>query len=437
MNINAQQITKVAVIGLGLTGQSCVRFLLKQGITPVLFDTRVTLDTQSFSELAVHLGDLAAADFSSYQMLLVSPGIAISHPKIVEAQQRGCLIWGDIELFAHFVKAPVIAITGSNGKTTVTTLLGEMAKKANVNAAIGGNIGIPVLDIVSDPSIELFILELSSFQLETTYQLNLQGATILNLSDDHLDRYDGFDGYVAAKQRIFLHCATAIINRQDNLTMPAASLVTNHLSFGLDAPTCETQYGIKDDALFVGQQLLISTRDIAMLGQHNYLNAMAAIALGTVAGIALEPMLETLKTFSGLEHRCQQISTKAGVRWLNDSKATNVGATLAALEGLAGHQGKLLLIVGGDAKGADVSALQQPFIDHVDTLITIGRDRQLFNDIYPNAISCSDLTSAVLAAKQASEPGDIVLLSPACASLDMFKNYIERGQCFIAAVEGL
>ena len=441
MNLNAQQITKVAVIGLGMTGQSCVRFLLKQGLTPVLFDTRAKLDLapieQQFGQLEVHLGCLSDAYLSSFELLLVSPGVAISNPAIKQAADRGCLIWGDIELFSYFVQVPVIAITGSNGKTTVTTLLGAMAEQAGVNAAIAGNIGVPVLDLVSDHSIELFILELSSFQLETTHQLNLCCATILNLSDDHLDRYDDFSGYVAAKQRIYHHSETVVTNRQDRLTIPVSTPASKHYSFGNDAPRDDWQYGITDQGLYRGERLLIATEDIAMIGKHNQLNALAAITLGTIAGLPMAAMVATLKTFSGLEHRCQQISNKGGVRWLNDSKATNVGATLAALDGLSDHEGQLIVIVGGDAKGADVSALQQPFANHVDQLIVIGRDKQLFSAIYPGAISCDDLTSAVITANKYCHCGDIVLLSPACASLDMFNNYIERGQCFITAVEGL
>lgn len=441
MIINAQQITKVAVVGLGLTGQSCVRFLLKQGITPTLFDTRTALDksaiTQQFGPLVINLGSLDAANFDDFELLLVSPGIAVSHPSIAAARQTGCLIWGDIELFAHFVKAPVVAITGSNGKTTVTTLLGKMAENSGITAATGGNIGIPVLDLLPDSSIELYILELSSFQLETTYQLPLIAATILNVTDDHLDRYQGFNEYAQAKQRIFHHSDWAVVNRQDLLTYPQQPADNQVISFGSDAPSDLAQFGIKDSGLYCGDKLLILAEDIAMIGKHNHLNALAAIALGDKAGLSLSSMIDTLKSFGGLEHRCQQISAKDNIRWLNDSKATNVGATLAALDGLADHSGKLIVIAGGDAKGADLTPLKKPFSDHVDRLIVIGRDKQLFCDIYRQAICCDDLTSAVLQARQLANAGDIVLLSPACASLDMFENYIDRGQCFISAVEGL
>jgi len=439
MILNAQQITKVAVIGLGLTGQSCVRFLLHQGVTPDLFDTRVGLNlapiTEQFGPLEVTLGALEQTDFTHYQLLLVSPGIAISEPAIARAAKAGCLIWGDIELFAHFVKAPVIAITGSNGKTTVTTLLGEMAENAGLNVAVGGNIGVPVLDLVADASIELFILELSSFQLETTEQLALVAATILNVSDDHLDRYEGFEQYAQAKQRIYGKSMKAIVNRQDPLTRPSSQMA--QISFGLDAPITSVDYGLKNGGLYCGDKLLISTTDIAMIGSHNYLNAQAALALGSLAGLPLSAMLDTLTRFGGLEHRCQQISDKGQVRWLNDSKATNVGATLAALEGLSDHQGQLIVIAGGDAKGADLSPLTAPFAQYVDQLFVIGLDKQPLCDIYPQAICCDDLASAVAGAAKLSQAGDIVLLSPACSSLDMFSNYIERGLSFVAAVEAL
>ena len=438
MIINAQHYSKIAVLGLGLTGQSCVRFLLQQGITPTLFDTRTAFNvstiTEQFGSVALNLGTFDGVDFSQFEILLVSPGIAISHPAIKAAAKSGCLIWGDIELFGHFVQVPVIAITGSNGKTTVTTLLGEMANQAGIDAAIGGNIGIPVLDLVLDQSIELFILELSSFQLETTHQLKLIAATVLNVTDDHLDRYDDFSGYVAAKHRIFELADTIVVNRDDRLSAP--SQTKKIISFGANAPVGEN-FGLVSGSLYQGAEALLNVEKLAMVGQHNQMNALAALALGQLAGLPINAMLTTLKQFSGLAHRCQQISEHRGITWLNDSKATNVGATLAALEGLSNQQGKLIVIVGGDAKGANINGLKQPFSQYVDQLIVIGRDKELFVAIYPQAIRCDDLTQAVIQANQLAQTGDTVLLSPACASLDMFKNYIERGQCFISAVEKL
>jgi len=443
MIINGQEIERIAVIGLGLTGRSCASFLLKQGLKPVLIDTRQHLDAKSISDeflqSSVLLGPLESIDFSLYQMLVVSPGIAISHPALVRANQQGCQIVGDIELFAHFVTAPVIAITGSNGKTTVTSLLEQMAQADGIKAIAAGNIGVPVLDVVLDSSIELFILELSSFQLETTHTLKLVAATVLNISDDHMDRYDGLNDYAKSKQRIYNHCAMAVFNRQDDLTITDINMTpkAGKISFGVDKPADENQLGLADGYLMQGENQLLNVSDMAMVGQHNQLNALAAIALGQQAGLSLKAMIDTLKTFGGLEHRCQKIASDDGVLWLNDSKATNVGATLAALEGLKSHQGKLIVIAGGDAKGGDLTPLKRPFETTVNHLIVMGKDASLFTAIASNAITCNSIEEAVIQASTFANSGDIVLLSPACASIDMFDNYMQRGQHFIDAIGSL
>lgn len=435
MIINGQEIEQIAVIGLGLTGRSCASFLLKQGVKPTLIDTRTHLDASAisheFSPCCVLLGALETIDFTGYQVLVVSPGIAISHPALIKAQQQGCQLVGDIELFAHFVSVPVIAITGSNGKTTVTSLLEKMAKANGVNAVAAGNIGVPVLDVVLDRNIELFILELSSFQLETTHNLVLASATVLNISDDHMDRYDGLTDYAAAKQRIYQHCDIPVFNRQDHLTVTHSP---NELSFGVDKPMSNKEFGLDNGYLMQGDSQLLKVSEMAMVGQHNQLNALAALALGQQVGLSLDAMLTTLKTFGGLEHRCQKIPSHDGVLWLNDSKATNVGATLAALEGLSTHQGQLIVIAGGDAKGGDLAPLKLPFEKIVTHLIVMGQDAALFTAIAPNAMVCDSMNNAVLLASDYAKKGDIVLLSPACASLDMFENYMQRGQHFIDAI---
>jgi len=437
MNVNGQEITNVAVIGLGLTGRSCVRFLQQQDVTITLYDTRAQLDLAPVHalapELPVTLGALCGEQLSDHQLLLVSPGIAIDQLAISQAQKTGTLVWGDVELFAHFVKVPVLGITGSNGKTTVTTLLTEMALQENVKALAIGNIGLPVLDGLMEPGIELFVLELSSFQLETTHQLKLCAATVLNVSDDHMDRYHGLEDYAAAKRRIYAHSTLNVINRQDTLSQTNRE---NTVSFGTDKPNSDSEYGLCDGGLYRGIERLIDVAELAMIGQHNQLNALAALALGQQAGLAIEPMLSTLRQFSGLEHRCSQVLTNDGICWLNDSKATNVGATLAALDGLSGR-GQLIVIAGGDAKGGDLSPLVEPFSSKVCQLIVIGQDKQLFCDIYPQAQCCDTLEDAVKLAASYANAGDTVLLSPACASIDMFTNYIARGQAFIKAVEGL
>lgn len=435
MIINGQDIKNVAVIGLGLTGRSCASFLLKQNIVPTLIDTRTHLNadniSQEFENINVVLGDLNNIDFSSFEMLVVSPGIAISHPALIKAKENGCSIVGDIELFAHFVKVPVIAITGSNGKTTVTSLLTEMALASGVKTIAAGNIGLPVLDVVLDETIELFILELSSFQLETTHNLSLVAATVLNISDDHMDRYNGLNDYALAKQRIYKHCQKTLANRQDELTLP---VLTPQLSFGLDKPKSENQFGLADGYLMQGNIPLLPVNEMAMVGQHNQLNALAAIALGLQVELPLTAMLSTLKTFNGLEHRCQKIPSNDGILWLNDSKATNVGATLAALEGLMTHQGNLIVIAGGDAKGGDLTPLKIPFEKSVSELIVMGQDAPMFSSLIPDAHVCTSMNDAVVLASSFARQGDIVLLSPACASIDMFDNYMQRGQQFIDAI---
>jgi len=438
MFINGQEIQQVAVIGLGLTGRSCATFLIKQNIIPTLIDTRKHLDgkviSKDFNNAPVILDALDNIDFSSFQCLVVSPGLAISHPALVKAKEQGCSIVGDIELFAHFVKVPVIAITGSNGKTTVTSLLAAMAKESGVNAVAAGNIGLPVLDVVLDDTIELFILELSSFQLETTHNLTLKAATVLNISDDHMDRYDGLNDYALAKQRIYQHCQMVVVNRQDNLTLDSLNPAKTSQSFGSDKPTNPKDFGLDNGYLMQGDQQLMLASEMAMVGQHNQLNALSAIALGFQVGLSLEAMLNTLKTFGGLEHRCQKIPTQDGILWLNDSKATNVGATLAALDGLAAHKGNLIVIAGGDAKGGDLTPLQLPFKKNVSELIVMGQDAALFQDIIPNVHITDTMNNAVRLAANYAKRGDIVLLSPACASIDMFDNYMQRGQHFIDAI---
>jgi len=437
MLLNGLQITNVAVIGLGLTGRSCVRFLLSQDVAITLYDTRADFDKSLLQSLApqlsIALGPLQSASLCQHQLLLVSPGVAIEQPAIAAAKRSGVLIWGDVELFSHFVDVPVIGITGSNGKTTVTTLVTQMANEAGTKAVAIGNIGLPVLDGLMDKSIELFVLELSSFQLETTHQLKLISATVLNISDDHMDRYNGLAHYADAKRRIYAHSDCDIINRQDPLTASDSDLV---ISFGTDKPNTDTQYGLFEGGLYCGQQHLIKASDMAMIGQHNQLNALVAIALGRQAGLPLAAMLQTLGHFSGLEHRCSRVMTNDGICWLNDSKATNVGATLAALAGLSGA-GQLIVIAGGDAKGGDLTPLATPFSEKVAQLIVIGQDKQLFCDIYPAAQCQDSLEQAVTLAGSYAKPGDTVLLSPSCASIDMFSNYIARGQAFIDAVEGL
>jgi UDP-N-acetylmuramoylalanine--D-glutamate ligase len=361
----------------------------------------------------------------------VSPGLSLKTPEIAAAIAAGKEVIGDIELFAQVVKKPVIGITGSNGKSTVTALLGAMAKQAGIKAITAGNIGLPILD-VAEQEVDLFILELSSFQLETTHSLQLAAAAILNISEDHMDRYDSFADYVKAKQRIYKQAKLAVFNRGDSNTFCEKGGV----SFGYDAAT--TGYGIVYEGgaryLSKGKQWLIAESELSLKGYHNVLNALAALALGEQAGLPLDAMLQALRTFQGLEHRCQLVRSSEGVAWYNDSKATNVGAAIAAIKSLA--QGKnVILIAGGDGKGADFSPLKAVVDELVKELILFGKDKALIKAVCQKSVEVDDLSAAIVRAKATAQAGDVVLLAPACASLDMFDNFQHRGDVFTQLVK--
>jgi UDP-N-acetylmuramoylalanine--D-glutamate ligase len=350
---------------------------------------------------------------------------------------------GDIDLFARYAKAPIVAITGSNAKSTVTTLVGEMAVAAGKKVAVGGNLGTPALDLLSD-DVELYVMELSSFQLETTDQLNAEVATCLNLSEDHMDRYADLPAYHLAKHRIFRGARQVVVNRDDALSRP---LVADQLPcwyFGLGKPDFK-RFGLLEENgekhLAFQFDTLLPVRELKIRGAHNQSNALAALALGHAVGLPMEAMLATLRQFAGLAHRCQWVGERQAVSYYDDSKATNVGAALAAIEGLgADIAGKLVLIAGGDGKGADFSALKAPVGRFCRAVVLLGRDAELLADALGDAaplIRVKTLEEAVARAAELAEAGDAVLLSPACASLDMFKNFEERGRLFAQAVEGL
>jgi UDP-N-acetylmuramoylalanine--D-glutamate ligase len=350
---------------------------------------------------------------------------------------------GDIDLFARYAKAPIIAITGSNAKSTVTTLVGEMAAAAGKKVAVGGNLGTPALDLLND-AVELYVIELSSFQLETTDQLNAEVATCLNISEDHMDRYADLPAYHLAKHRIFRGAQQVVVNRDDALSRP---LVADQLPcwyFGLGKPDFK-RFGLLEDngekSLAYQFDALLPVRELKIRGAHNQSNALAALALGHAVGLPFAPMLAALKQFAGLPHRCQWVGERNAVNYYDDSKATNVGAALAAIEGLgADIAGKLLLVAGGDGKGADFSALKAPVGKFCRAVLLLGRDADRLADALGDAaplIRVNTLEEAVQRAADLAEAGDAVLLSPACASLDMFKNFEERGRLFAQAVEGL
>ena len=436
------------VVGLGKSGMSLVRFLAQQGVSFAVADTRenppelATL-RRDYPQVEVRCGELDVEFLCRADELYVSPGLALATPALQAAAARGVKLSGDIDLFARNAKAPIVAISGSNAKSTVTTLVGEMALAAGKRVAVGGNLGTPALDLLSD-DIELYVMELSSFQLETTNQLGAEVATVLNVSEDHMDRYSGLPAYHLAKHRIFRGARQVVVNRQDALTRPLMSEGLPCWTFGLGVPDFKA-FGLREENgekyLAFEFQNLMPVRELKVRGAHNQANALAALALGHAVGLPFDAMLSSLRSFTGLEHRCQWVRELDGVSYYNDSKATNVGAALAAIEGLgADMDGKLVLIAGGDGKGADFSGLRDSVARYCRAVVLIGRDAGLIADALGDAVPqvrVGSLDEAIARSRSLAHSGDAVLLSPACASFDMFKNYEERGHLFARAVEAL
>lgn len=436
------------IVGLGKSGMSLVRFLASRGVSFAVADTRenppelATL-RRDYPQVDVRCGELDVEFLCSANELYVSPGLALATPALQQAAARGVKLSGDIELFARYAKAPIIAITGSNAKSTVTTLVGEMAAASGKRVAVGGNLGTPALDLLSD-DVELYVMELSSFQLETTDQLGAEVATVLNISEDHMDRYSGLPAYHLAKHRVFRGARQVVVNRQDVLTRPLIGEGLPCWTFGLNKPDFHG-FGLReeDGEKYLAFQFdnLMPVRELKIRGAHNQSNALAALALGHAVGLPMDAMLSSLRTFGGLEHRCQWLRERNGVSYYDDSKATNVGAALAAIEGLgADIDGKLVLIAGGDGKGADFSGLRAPVAANCRAVVLIGRDAELIAQALGDGVELirvATLEDAVLRCADIAQAGDAVLLSPACASFDMFKNYEERGRLFAQAVGDL
>ncbi|TBL76748.1 MULTISPECIES: UDP-N-acetylmuramoyl-L-alanine--D-glutamate ligase [Hafniaceae] len=423
---------KVVIIGLGLTGLSCVDFFLARGVTPRVIDTRISppgLDKLP-ENVERHLGDMNQEWLLDADLIVASPGIALASPALSVAAEAGVEIVGDIELFCREAQAPIVAITGSNGKSTVTTLVGEMAKSAGWNVGVGGNIGLPALMLLKQ-ECDLYVLELSSFQLETTNSLRAAAATILNVTEDHMDRYPlGLQQYRAAKLRVYENAKVCVVNSDDALTMPIRGADSRCVSFGADVGDYHLNRQQGEIWLRVRGEKVLNTREMKVTGKHNFTNALAALALADAVGIPRASSLKALTTFTGLAHRFQLSLEHNGVRWINDSKATNVGSTEAALNGL--HvDGTLHLLLGGDGKSADFSALAQYLQGDNVRLYCFGRDGAQLAALRPEIAEQTETMEQamrVIAAKVKS--GDMVLLSPACASLDQFKNFEQRGDEF-------
>lgn len=436
------------IAGLGKTGVSVARYLHAAGVTFALADTRTEppglAGISAFAGVTEnHFGALDAAVCCRFDVIVLSPGLALAEPAIVAAQAAGVDVYGDIELFARAAQAPVIAITGANGKSTTTDLCGHLLRSAGLRVEVGGNIGVPALDLLQQPTPDAYVLELSSFQLETTHSLRARAATILNISEDHMDRYADLYQYTAAKARIYQGARCAVTNADDAATLAGSDGAESVTAFSLQengAPYCLRQHD-GERWLSAHGQLLLPMRELRIKGEHNAANALAALALCETLGVNAMQMLPALREYAGLPHRCAFVRERQGVLWYNDSKATNVGAALAAINGLAPTlQGKLVLIAGGDAKGQDLSPLSEAFAAHVRALVLFGRDADAVQAVAPATVKILRVTGiedAVQACAGAAMPGDAVLLSPACASLDMFRNYEERGDRFARAVEQL
>lgn len=435
----------ILIVGLGKTGLSVARFLARRGLAFAVADSR--MEPPGLAELraeypraAVHLGPFEAELFRGFRTLVVSPGLAVSEPAIRAAAEAGAEIIGDIELFARHVKAPFIAITGSNGKSTVTTLVGELLAAAGRKVRVGGNLGTPALDLLAEPNdAEIYVLELSSFQLETTSSLRPAASVVLNVSEDHMDRYPDLAAYAEAKGRVYQGAAVAVVNRDDDwsLRLARASEPARTVSFGLDAPAAG-QWGMVDHEsqlwLAHGDRLFVRERELTLRGRHNMANALAALALVEAVGVDLAAVLDALRRFAGLPHRSQFVGHFHALDWINDSKGTNVGATAAAL---AGQTAPVVLIAGGLGKGQDFTVLRPLLAKKARGVVLIGQDAGLIAQAWAGAapiVRAADMGEAVSMAAELGRPGDAVLLSPACASFDMFKGYDHRGEVFAAEV---
>ncbi len=423
---------KIVIIGLGITGLSCVNYFLAQNVIPKVIDTRSSPPglEQLDKRVIYHLGNLNTDWLFESDLIIASPGIALSTPELQKAAELGIEIIGDIELFCREINQQtnkkVIAITGANGKTTVTTLVGDIIKAVGIKVGVGGNIGEPALSLLQQ-DCDVYVLELSSFQLETTSSLQASVATILNISEDHMDRYPlGLLQYTEAKQRIYHNAKCCVINYDDKLTKPFGK--QHCVYFGLN--NGDYHLDEKYEHLIAQNQPVLSTKSMKLIGCHNYLNALAALAIADNLQIPRDSSLQTISNFQGLPHRFELVFDSNNVKWINDSKATNVGSTEAALKSVICN-GKLFLLLGGDGKSADFTPLIPYLKSRNIEIFCFGRDRDLLANLVPEITTVTlTMSEAIQCIAKKVVANDVVLLSPACASLDQFKNYIERGNLF-------
>lgn len=448
----------VLILGLGETGHSLVRWLSAKGARLRVADSRLAPPgadgiKEKYPKIDLRCGVFRSELLHGIELIVISPGVALSEPFVQRAiHEHKIPVIGDVDLFAQELPGEnppkIIAITGSNGKTTVTSMAGAMCRATGLDTEIAGNISPAVLDALMDRNEkqpDIWVLELSSFQLETTWSLSADAATVLNISEDHLDRYADMYEYIAAKARIFRsegQRGIQVLNRDDAESANMALLGRESITFGLNTPPTARDWGIAHDGgdiwLVQGMQRVIKASELQVSGQHNIANALAALALCRAVDLPLKPLVQALREFRGLPHRVEKVAEIGGVTWYDDSKGTNVGATAAALRGLGVPA---VVILGGDGKGQDFTPLKPAVMEHARAVILIGRDAPLIEEALQGCeqplLHARDMEDAVRLAARQTRPGDAVLMSPACASFDMYRNYLHRAEAFIAAVNNL
>jgi UDP-N-acetylmuramoylalanine--D-glutamate ligase len=439
------QAGRTVVVGLGRTGMSCARYLRSRGVDFAVTDSRTSPPEAAALRQLAPDADVAFGGFDTSLLdgateIVASPGVSLREPFLERAAARGVPIIGDIELFAREARAPVVAITGTNGKSTVTTLVARMAESAGKRTLAGGNLGRPALELLEQPVPELYVLELSSFQLDTTQSLRTSAATVLNVTPDHMDRYDTIADYAASKARVFANCAAAIVNLDDPLVREMGHAANTVIGFSLLQDPAANYYAQDqggDVVLMQGREPVVKLSEMKITGMHNAANALASLAMADALGLDRERCVQTLREFPGLAHRSQWVADVNGVRYIDDSKGTNVGATLAAV---AGMPGSLVVIAGGQGKGQDFAPLAPAFRGKVRHVVLLGQDAKLIAAALEGVATvefAADMPEAVKLSERAAHAGETVLLSPACASLDMFRDYAHRGDAFAAAVREL
>ena len=435
------------VVGLGKTGLSCFRYLSNQGLNVAITDSRdippeLAKLREEFGSVPMYLGEINEEALFASDQIILSPGISLGNKSIQLSIERNIPVFGDIELFCQKAQAPIIAVSGSNGKSTVTTIAAEMASSSGLKTYVGGNIGVPALDLLDNVVPDLYVLELSSFQLETTFSLNAHASVVLNISPDHMDRYSSFQDYAAAKKKIYLGNGLMVVNKDEEYFHSMNDANREIIYFTLGAPE-EGNFGLINQEhevwLSYGSEKIINRSQLQIKGEHNISNALAAMALAKTIDVSTSTMFDVLKDFTGLQHRCQLIRKINNVSWYNDSKATNVEACVASIKGLSSF-GKIILIAGGDSKEADLSGLRSVIKKYVKKVFLLGVDANKLANVIDSDVEkdfVKNMSDAVKGASKIADSGDLVLLAPACSSLDMYINYQQRGDAFISEVNAL